>query len=164
LKGLLRKRVVVHLLELKHVCPLERDISSSNPIMTIGNCVDQSKNSSDLADSDAPALQQLLMQYQHLFKEPTKLPPERSYDHHKPLIPGSQPVNVRPYRYAPHQKDEIERQVKKTLQSGIIRHSVSPFASPVLLVKKERWILEVLCGLQAVECYYSEKQAPTTYC
>lgn len=84
-----------------------------------------------------PTLQTLLAQFDQLFQDPTGLPPSRSYDHHTPLVSGAQPVNARPYRYAPLQKTEIERQVQEMLTSGIIQHSVSPFASPVLLVKKK---------------------------
>jgi hypothetical protein len=53
------------------------------------------------------------------------------------LLPGVQPVNVKPYRYSPQQKDEIERQIREMLKQGLIRTSQSPFASPVLLVRKK---------------------------
>ena len=58
------------------------------------------------------AIHQLLHQYQDVFQEPQQLPPHRFYDHHIPLIPGSTPVNSRPYKYSHHHKDEIEKQVK----------------------------------------------------
>jgi hypothetical protein len=46
-------------------------------------------------------------------------------------------VNSRPYRYSPHHKTKIEKQVSKLLAAGLIVSSVSPFASPVLLVQKK---------------------------
>lgn len=46
-------------------------------------------------------------------------------------------MNSKPYRYSPLHKDEIERQVKALLSAGLISHSTSPYASPVLLVQKK---------------------------
>ena len=72
-----------------------------------------------------------------VFEEPKGLPPHRQYDHTIPLLPGSTPVNLRPYRYSPIQKNEIEKQIKELLAQGVIQPSTSPFASPALLVGKK---------------------------
>jgi hypothetical protein len=82
-------------------------------------------------------LQQLLDIYADVFQDPQTLPPPKSYDHSIPLLPGALPINARPYHYSPQHKTEIENQVKQLLQSGFNTHSHSPFASPVLLVKKK---------------------------
>ena len=50
----------------------------------------------------------LINSFQDLFKEPKGLPPSRVHDHCIPLVPGSGPVSVRPYRYPHFQKTEIE--------------------------------------------------------
>lgn len=82
-------------------------------------------------------LEELLTEFTDIFQEPKELPPTRSHDHCIPLKSDSEPTNVRPYRYPHFQKAEIERQVRDMLHSGIIRPSVSPYSSPVLLVKKD---------------------------
>lgn len=46
-------------------------------------------------------------------------------------------MNARSYRYAPAQKSEIEKQLAEMLTNGTIRPSSSPYASPVLLVRKK---------------------------
>ncbi|GJS18308.1 putative mitochondrial protein [Tanacetum coccineum] len=65
------------------------------------------------------------------------LPLNRSCDHKIPLLEGSQTVNVRPYRHPPTQKDAIEGMVQELLDTGVIRPSNSPFASPIVMVKKK---------------------------
>ncbi|XP_035823161.1 uncharacterized protein [Zea mays] len=84
-----------------------------------------------------PVLMALLEEFKAVFAPPNGLPPTRECDHTIPLVPGAVPVHVRPYRYPPAIKDEIERQVSVMLQSGIIQPSTSPFSSSVLLVKKK---------------------------
>lgn len=82
-------------------------------------------------------IQQLVDRHTHLFKAPDTLPPSQAFDHSIPLLPGVKLVNVKPYRYSPSQKDEIERQIQEMLNNGVIHPSQCPFASPVLLVKKK---------------------------
>lgn len=84
-----------------------------------------------------PRIQSLLQQYVSVFSDPIGLPPNRECDHRIPLVPGAQPFSVKPYRYPPKLKDEIEQQVQDMLQQGVIQKSSSAFASPVLLVKKK---------------------------
>ncbi|KAL9268987.1 hypothetical protein AKJ16_DCAP27145 [Drosera capensis] len=65
---------------------------------------------------------------------PQWLPPQRIHDHHIPLREGVSPIIVRPYGYSGMQKDIIEKLIEKTLKASVIRPSLSPFFSPVVLV------------------------------
>ncbi|GKC21559.1 hypothetical protein Tco_1023709 [Tanacetum coccineum] len=49
---------------------------------------------------------------------------------------GTQPVNIRPYRHLPTQKDAIKAMIKELLDAGVIKPSNSRFASPIVIVKK----------------------------
>jgi hypothetical protein len=94
-----------------------------------------------------PEIDKLIQEYADVFSKPTSLPPPRVYDHTIPLLPNTAPVNARPYRYSPLHKNEIEKQVKELLASGLITQSTSSFASPVLLVLKKSWHMEILYSL-----------------
>ncbi|RVX10301.1 Retrovirus-related Pol polyprotein from transposon 17.6 [Vitis vinifera] len=82
-------------------------------------------------------LQKMLQAFADVFEEPTGLPPVRDYDHQIDLKDEAGPINCRPYRYAAVQKDAIEKLIGEMLHVGVIRQSRSPYASPVVLVKKK---------------------------
>ncbi|GJW36708.1 retrotransposable element Tf2 [Tanacetum coccineum] len=84
-----------------------------------------------------PELTQIMENFSDVFEVPHELPPKRSHDHRIPLIPGTPPVNIRPYRHPLIQKDVIEAMVKELLESGVIKPSQSPFSSPIVMVKKK---------------------------
>ena len=108
----------------KHACGLQMKETQVNTVTQLDTDFQQS-------------LGALLKDYKDVFGEPRSLPPSRNCDHQIPLVPNVKPFKIAPYRYPHNQKNEIERQVKDMLSSGIIQLSHSPFASPVLLVKKK---------------------------
>ena len=79
----------------------------------------------------------VLNDFQIVFKEIQGLLPSRRHDHAIVLHEGASIPHLRPYRYPHYQKNEIERLVIDLLKYGIIRPSVSPFSSPIILVKKK---------------------------
>eukprot|EP00253_Pinus_taeda_P031748 PITA_31748 len=85
-----------------------------------------------------PEMQQILNNHLPVFDKPQGLPPSRGeHDHSITLVPGAQPPIVRPYRYPFTQKNEIEKIIKELLEVGVIRPSISPYSSPVVMVLKK---------------------------
>ena len=93
-------------------------------------------DSTDVVSKLPAEVETLLQEFSQVFETPTELPPLRGHEHSITLKEGAQLVCQRPYRYPFYQKNEIEKIVKELLSVGSIRDSNSPFASPVLLVRK----------------------------
>ncbi|MCI07756.1 RNA-directed DNA polymerase (Reverse transcriptase), partial [Trifolium medium] len=77
---------------------------------------------SELSVQQQKEMDALLLKYESVFQTPSGLPPKRYKDHAINLVEGHGAVNVRPYRYPHHHKNEIEKQVKEMLATGVIRH------------------------------------------
>nr|GEU96796.1 hypothetical protein [Tanacetum cinerariifolium] len=83
------------------------------------------------------SISKVLSQYTDVFAITTALPPMRAFDYKIILKEGTEPTFSKPYRHSPSQKDAIGVMLKELLESRVIRHSQSPFSSPVVMVKKK---------------------------
>ncbi|RXH79014.1 hypothetical protein DVH24_037521 [Malus domestica] len=59
------------------------------------------------------------------------LPPHRDINHRIPFLPGTGPVNVRPYHYGHAQKAELKWEVDMMLATGIIRPALALSRRPL---------------------------------
>jgi hypothetical protein len=72
-------------------------------------------------------LVQTCLDYQDIFYLPGKsLYSTDAARHAMNVEPGTEPINTRPYRLPETQKLEIDKQVKKLLQEGIMGENISP--------------------------------------
>nr|GEZ40172.1 hypothetical protein [Tanacetum cinerariifolium] len=56
-------------------------------------------------------IQTVVDSYKDVFGVPVELPLQRSHDHKIPLVEGALPVNIRPYKHPPTQKNAIEKEL-----------------------------------------------------
>ncbi|GKC77654.1 hypothetical protein Tco_1128428 [Tanacetum coccineum] len=82
-------------------------------------------------------IQEVLNDFKSVFEVPKELPPQRSHDLSIPLLPNTSPINIRPYRHPPNQKEALELMVKELIDSGTIKNRNSSFFSPIIMVKKK---------------------------
>lgn len=99
---------------------------------------------------DVQELQAIMQQYEDLFEVPIELPLSREHGHKITLNEDTSPINIRPYRYLAVQKHEIEKMVDKILESGMIRPNISPYFSPIVMVKKKYGSCR-MCGLSEIQ-------------
>lgn len=82
----------------------------------------------------------LLSKYQSIFTLGNVIPSaiSRSLGEHSiELKPGTRPLSQNPRRISPSQRETVTKHIKKMLADGVIRPSVSAWASPVVLAPKK---------------------------
>jgi len=84
-------------------------------------------------------IQELLKEFKDVFPAelPPGTPPDRGFEHKIKLEPGAKPPVKAAYRMSPIELEQLKKQLDELLAAGQIRPSTSPYASPVLFVKKK---------------------------
>ena len=100
-----------------------------------------------------PVIDNVLKQFADVFSGPNE---PNGFCNTAPLqiITQGEPVYQRPYRAPLTKRQEISKAIDGMLAEGIIRPSSSPWASPVTLVPKKRWVHPFLCRLPKIEFSY----------
>lgn len=90
-----------------------------------------------VADSDKARLFDLLQRYQGCFANDLASLGCTNVAEMKIELSNQRPVVYRPYRLAHNEREKVRGMVDDMLQAGIIRESVSNYASPIILVRKK---------------------------
>ena len=89
------------------------------------------------SDLELKGLSELLKDNANIFSlEGEKLTETSVIEHHIRTV-NEIPINAKTYRYPKVHNDEVNKQLKKLLDEGIIRHSQSPWCSPLWVVPKK---------------------------
>ncbi|KAH7838670.1 hypothetical protein Vadar_029706 [Vaccinium darrowii] len=65
------------------------------------------------------------------------LPPEREVEFTIDLVPGTAPISMPPYQFAPAELRELKKQLQELQDVGFIRPSTSPWGAPALFAQKK---------------------------
>ena len=80
----------------------------------------------------------VVCEFSDVFPEDLKeLPPHREIEFSIDLIPGTAPISIPPYRFAPAELQELKIQIQDLLDKGFIRPSASPWGASALFAKKK---------------------------
>lgn len=144
IQGISAKRALRHVKYGAHAILIRVHVTPA------AGCIAAAGPESDKPKTVIPGLGDLITEYEDVFKEMEGLPPDRDVAHSIPLVPGHRPPNKRMYRLSPSERDEVEKQVKKLLDLGLIRPSSSPYGAPVLFVDKPAGSLRMCLDYRAL--------------
>jgi hypothetical protein len=91
-----------------------------------------------LNSEEREAIEKVCKDYQDIFHVPgEELSCTSVVKHSINVVPGTNPINTKPYRLPETQKAETEKQIDKLVKEGVVEESKSPWNSPLLVVPKK---------------------------
>lgn len=94
-------------------------------------------NVGDILEQDKLKLLNLINQYRDCFATSLSELGRTELEKMKIELNDDQPIVYRPYRLSQQERREVQDMVDELSKNGIVRESTSPFASPIILVRKK---------------------------
>jgi len=111
------------------------DIENDGSITDRGNPSQQINMGTELTHNQQTQLYQVLNNFPNvLAAEPGKT---TVMDHHIPTTDCSAPIRQRPYRIPHAYREEVMKELDEMEKAGVIKESESPWAAPMVVVKKK---------------------------
>lgn len=92
---------------------------------------------SHLNEEEAESLYEVCSQYSDIFHLPGDRLTCTDAIQHEIITTSSNPINTKSYRFPEVHKNEVNSQINKMLEDGIIKPSTSPWSSPIWIVPKK---------------------------
>ncbi|XP_055874586.1 uncharacterized protein LOC129924395 [Biomphalaria glabrata] len=92
------------------------------------------KINKELNDSQHNNIVQVIKQFQEII---TDIPGKAKVKEFRIEVTSDKPINLKPYTVPIHMRENLDKEIENMLKFDIIEESESPYASPVVLIKKK---------------------------
>lgn len=117
------------------ILPVEEMCCATSPVNDLTPPVQI--NETNLSPSQVQSLKSLLKKYSEVFSKHSEDRGRTGIIKHHIRTGDATPIKQRAYRVTPEQRAEIQTQVENLLKADVIEESYSPWAAPVVLVRKK---------------------------
>ena len=115
----------------------------------------------ELSDDQKEKLVMILDSFNDIFATDTlQYDPTPLIEHRIDFFDESSVAYTRPYRMSIKEQEILEKKAQELLKAGMIQSSISPFNSPVLLIKKPNGGYRLVCDMRKV----NKLTKPYAYC
>jgi len=130
---------------------------------SVSQCLAEAfKHNSKASAPSGQSISEYLKEFDSIFSKESfdALPESKKWDHAVELIPGEKASNFKVYPLAPTEQKELDKFLKENLETGQIRPSKSPMASPVFFIKKKDSTLQLVQDYQALNVMTVKNKYP----
>ena len=122
-------------------------IDNASPSLDTGRGVDDVGFSESLSDQQVCQLKDLMHEFSDVFSD---IPNKTDLVHHSVKLKSDEPVHKKPYPVPYALRERMQQEIDNMMEVGIIEPSTSPYASPVVLVRKSDSSIRFCCDYRAL--------------